>query len=188
MPNSFLRRFQVEQLEADLDLRLSDVVVQDTSLTVRGRAGGVRLMFAAIFILPGLWLGWQALSTLNPLILITALILCPVLFAVGILFGFLTAGKSFDITRHVATNSLRLFNFRTERTIDLPSKGTVKLWSEWHMGGEGPGCWWHNVALDGCNGFSFTISRDYTRARVFAEQLARSLRYGLTDVTEPRSR
>jgi len=176
----------IERLLHDsaLDLSQSRIDRNDISqFVVRAQLGPVRILLGLLFGIPCLLLLHSAWHHQGPAVLL-ALIFCPFLIVLSLLFGFARQAKAFVPARRFATSTWQLFNLRGERRIPLTPHGTVLTWKQWCSGGEGGGCYFYYAEVAGLKGFAFCIARDEARRNVFSEELSNFLAYDTRDEGE----
>lgn len=170
--------------DSDLDLSQSRVDRSDLSrLVVRSRFRPARIFLCLLFGIPCLVLlhsawNYQGLS------LLAALIFCPFLVVLSVLFGFARQEKAFVPVTGTATKSWQLLNMRGERHVPLPRQGTVLTYKKLFSGNESKGCYFHYTEVAGLKGFVFCIAQDEAQRNAFSEELSRFLGYGLRDEGE----
>lgn len=176
-------RLRNELLDASIDLRLSDIVEDGDVLRVTGRLGGVRNLLAALFGVPCLYLAYSAWSMGSIGMLIAALLGCPVLAALTVLFAAAVVEKSFDRKRRTATKSLRIFGAGSDERLPLPAADTVVVACRVIGGGRNTpgGHRRYTVSLRSASGLEFSAANSYATAIDFAGRLASFLSYRVDD-------
>jgi hypothetical protein len=176
----------LERLLYDSALDLSQSRVDRSDLAqfvVRARLGPARIFLCLLFGVPCLVLlhsawNYQGLS------LLAALIFCPVLVVLSLLFGFARQAKAFVPVTGTATKSWQLLNMQGERHLPLPRHGTVLTYKQWSSGSERGGCYFHYAEVEGLKGFVFCIARNEAQRNAFSEELSRFLGYDIRDEGE----
>lgn len=167
--------------DSNLDLKLSSVSKDATQFTVESKIGPPRIIFGLLFGVPCLLLLFYALRQ-QGIYIITALVFCPTLATLCLLFGMTRQKKSFSRSSGRAIKSFRLFNIQRDMEIPLPKDGTLLTYKRWSSGGEsGGGCYFYHVEIQGLTGFGFCISRDEARRNEFAQDLAGFLHYEIRE-------
>jgi hypothetical protein len=170
---------------SNLDLKLSSVSKDPTRFIVESRIGMPRIILSLLFGVPFLLLLSYALRQ-QGIYILTALVFCPPLAILSILFGITKQKKSFIPSSGRAIKSFRLFNIQREMEIPLPKSGTLLTYKRWSSGGEsGGGCYFYHVEIQGLVGFGFCISKDEARRDEFAQDLAGFLRYEIREQLSP---
>ena len=176
-------RLRNELLDASIDLRLSDIAEDGDVLRVTARLGGARNLLAALFGVPCLYLAYSAWSMGTAGMWIAAVLGCPVLAALALLFAFAVAEKSFDRKRRTAAKSLRILGAGSDERLPLPAADTVVVACRVIGGGRNTpgGHRRYTVSLRSGGGFEFSAANSYATAIDFAGRLGRFLSYRVDD-------
>jgi hypothetical protein len=170
---------------SNLDLKLSSVSKDAMRFTVESKIGMPRIFLGLLFGVPCLLLLSYALRQ-QGIYILTALVFCPSLAILSLLFGMTKQKKSFVPSSGSAIKSFLLFNIQREMKIPLPKSGTMLTYKRWSTGGEsGAGCYFYHVEIQGLVGFGFCISKDEARRNEFAQDLAGFLRYEIREQLSP---
>jgi hypothetical protein len=170
---------------SDLDLKLSTVSIGPTEFTVKSKIGAPRIVLGLLFGIPFLLLLSYALL-LQGIYLITALVFCPPLALLCLLFGMTRQTKSFIPSSGQAIKSFQLLHIERAVAFPLPKSGTLLTSKRWSSGGEaGGGCYFYLVAIEGLEGFGFSIAKDAARRDRFARDLAEFLGYSIREQSCP---
>lgn len=172
-------------LDADIDLGTCDAALKGPgAFFVASRVTGNRMALAVLFGIPALYLAFQGFGSGGRLIGLLAIVFCPILVGVAILFGFVIAEKSFDRPNDRAKKSIRLCSLRSEEAIALPPDGTVAISSRWNTSGDDIQIE-YLTSVEGLDGFAFTTT-NYQSALEFASRLANVLHYRIGNNVEPK--
>jgi hypothetical protein len=181
---NLISRFRAELLDADIDLRTCDAALKGPgAFLVASRVTGSRMAVAVVFGIPALYLAFRGLGSEGTLIGLLAIVFCPILAGIAILFGFVIAEKSFDRPNDRATKSIRLFSLRSVEARALPPNGTITISSRWNTSGDDMQIE-YLTSVEGLNGFAFTTT-EYQSALEFASKLANVLNYRIGNNVEP---
>ncbi len=170
---------------SSLDLKLSTVSIDSTRFAVESRIGMPRILFGLLFGIPFLFLLSYAIFQ-QGIYILTALVFCPPLAILSLLFGLTKQKKSFIPSSGSAIKSFQLLSIQREMEIPLPKNGNLLTYRRWSSGGEaGGGCYFYHVEIQGVAGFGFCISKDEARRDEFAQKLAGFLSYGIREQPYP---
>jgi hypothetical protein len=184
-------RFKKELLDSDLDLKTSDVVEEEAvRLRVTARPGGPRILFGLFFAFPCLFLLWSAVTRGGFFAAILALLFCPILAVLSMLFGFGRPEKVFDRSRNVAEKSLRVFGHAITESEQIPAQGVVAISNKMVGGAKSTpgGHMKYTVRVSPCVGFGFVVYDHFMPASEFAGRLVRFLSYPLENNVPPHLR
>jgi hypothetical protein len=165
---------------SDLDLKLSTVSIDQTRFIVESKIGLPRIILGLLFGVPFLLLLSYALRQ-QGIHILTALVFCPPLAILSLLFGMTKQKKSFITSSGRAIKSFQLFNIQREMESPLPKNGTLVTYKRWSSGGETGGCYFYHVEIQGLTGFGFSISKNEVKRDEFAQELAGFLGYGIRE-------
>lgn len=185
-------RLRASLLDAPVDLRLSSVSLPrgGSHLCVSSRMCGVRIFLFALFAIPCVLLARSAFVQPAALTIVSALVFCPLLAAMAVLFGLVMARKCLDRGQRMATRSLHVFGFETSESESLPTGGIVELACRITTGGpKTPGSHRrYTVSVRPCTGLAFCTYDNYAEALEFSRTLARFLGYPIDDIVDPTHR
>lgn len=178
-----VNRLLHELLNAELDLNSSSVEqAHARAISVTARVRPVRLLFAAIFALPCAWFLIHLAGNPGVVNLAIALVFCPIMALLALLFGAAISNKSLDCQSGQTRKSLRLFSFRKELVEPLAQQGVVTLTWKWSKSGDQTkGYSKYTVTVTPGAGLTFVTLDDYPTARAFGERLATLLSFSLED-------
>lgn len=165
---------------SNLDLKLSSVFRDPVQFTVESKISMPRIFFGLLFGIPCCLLFFYALRQ-QGVYIFTALLFCPPLAILSLLFGLTRQQKIFIPSSNIAIKSFRLFNFQRKARVTLPKSGTLLTYKQWYSGRGSGGCYFYRVEIQDLPGFGFSISRDEMRRDQFTQDLAEFLRYKIRE-------
>ncbi|MGD8716100.1 MAG: hypothetical protein PVG70_16225 [Desulfobacterales bacterium] len=181
-----VERFFQELLKTKMDISLCRISSEGSkTLRVVSKVSSPRIIVGLIFILPALFLLAFVISAerLDWLLLVSAALLCPLLFSVGVLFAFVRDEIVLSPVSGVVIRRVGLPWFKRGISVPLPSRGRILLWKE--LDSSDNPCWWFNICCFEKGDVGFTIADDRARAIAFAKRLADFLSWHVEDDTEP---
>jgi hypothetical protein len=169
----------------DIDLSLSEISKDgSSSFVVKSKLSGPRIAFGLLFGIPCLVLIYYALRQ-QGIYFIFALVFCPPLGILGVLFGLTKQQKTFIPSLGKAIKSFQYLNIQRDREVQLPKKGVLLTYKKWSSGGEtGGACYFYHVELQGLKGLGFCIANEEKKRDAFAKNLADFLQYDIRDQGE----
>ncbi len=177
-----MNTLMTQLVRSDIGLELSDITETQDMFSVRTRMGGPKIIFALLFGIPGLMLLLIAITSPNILTLCLALIFCPVMLFMAVLFGFSVSEKILDKKTNSFIDKLSIFNFSFDEVLPLPV-GQIVMKSE-NRGSSKTGSGssiLYTISIPGTIGCGFALSRDYFAMKAFAERLSQFLSLPVVD-------
>ncbi len=160
-------------VRSDIGLDLSTITETTQVFSVRTIPGGPKIIFGLLFGLPALVLLFLAVISPSVGSIIAAIIFCPVLFLVALLFGVSISEKRFDKMTGMFVDTLHILGYSTGETIPLPTTGRIIMKSENRGSSKtAPGSTpRYSIMVENCPGCGFALY-DYFKALAFAERLS----------------
>ena len=178
--NSLRRQFENILSDTDMDLSLSEVDRSAPSrFTVRSKASPVRVFKGLLFGIPCFALFWSAWDS-GGLITWAALVFCPPLFIMAVLFGLTWQQRTFEPAKKRAIKSYGVFGLTRSAAVDLLRNGTLLKYRTFSAFDSG-GTYFYHVEVAGVTGLGFSIARQEDVRNAFAEDLAGFLQYDIRD-------
>jgi len=178
--NALRRQFENILANTDMDLSLSAVDRSGPSqFTLRSKASPARVFLGLLFGIPCLILLWSAWDS-GGFITWTALVFCPPLSIMAVLFGLTWQQKTFEPAKERATKSYGVFGLTRSVVVDLPRNGTLLKYRTFSAFDSG-GTYFYHVEVDGVTGLGFSIAGREEVRDAFAENLAGFLHYRIRD-------
>lgn len=178
--NSLRRQFEDILANTDMDLSLSAVNRSTPSqFTVRSKASPIRVFLGLLFGIPCLVL-LSSVWDNGGFIPWIALVFCPPLSILAVLFGLTWQQKTFDPANRQATKSYGVFSLGRSAVVNLPRNGTLLKYRTFSAFDSG-GTYFYHVEVDGVTGLGFSIATQKEVRDAFAEDLARFLEYDIQD-------
>ena len=178
--NSLRRQFEDLLADTDIDLSLSEVDRSAPSrFTVRSKASPVRVFMGLLFGIPCfvfLWSAWDS----GGFITWAALVFCPPLLIMAVLFGLTWQQRTFEPAKERAFKSYGVFGLTRSATVALPRNGTLLKYRTFSAFDSG-GTYFYHVEVVGVTGLGFSIARQEDVRNAFAEDLAGFLHYDIRD-------
>lgn len=163
-----------------MDLKLSSVSKDARCFTVESKIGIPRIILCLLFGVPCFFLISYAFRQQGGYVLI-ALLFCPALAILSLLFGMAKQKKCFIPSSGCAIKSFQIFNIHREMKIPLPRNGTLLTYKQWSSGNDTGGCYFYHIEVQGLVGFGFCISKDEARRNEFTRDLAVFLHYEICE-------
>jgi hypothetical protein len=178
--NSLRRQFENILANTDMDLSLSAVDRSAPSrFTVRSKASPVRVFLGLLFGIPCLVLLWSAWDS-GGFITWAALVFCPPLSILAVLFGLTWQQRTFEPAKKQAAKSYGVFGLKRSAAVGLPRNGTLLKYRTFSAFDSG-GTYFYHVEVDGVTGLGFSIAAQEEVRDAFADDLAGFLHYGIRD-------
>ena len=164
-------------VRSDIGLDRGIVTEMPEVFSVRTQTGGPMTIFGLLFGIPGVLLLFLAFSSHDVVAIIAAIIFCPVLLGLAVLFGFSILEKRFNKSVGTFTRSLRVFGYVSEEILPLPTTGRIILKSENRGSSKAaPGSSIrYSIAVENCPGAGFALSKIYIEILAFAGRLSNFL-------------
>ncbi len=178
--NSLRRQFENILTDTELDLSLSTVDRSSpTRFTVRSKVSPARTFLGLLFGIPCLALLWSAWHS-GGFITLAALVFCPPLFIMAVLFGLTWQQKTFEPAKGQATKSYGVFDLKGSAAVSLPRNGELLKYRTFSAFVSG-GTYFYHVEVAGVTGLGFSIAAKKEVRDAFTENLAGFLHYDIRD-------
>lgn len=177
-----MNKLLTELVQSDIGLELSDVTVTDKVFAVKTRPGGPKIIFGLLFGVPGILLLFLVITSFNWLTLLLAIVFCPVLFVVALLFGVSISEKIFDREKGQFISRLHVLHLTWEEVLPLPHDAIVLKSENRGSSKTGSGSFIrYSAQILNTPGAGFALSRDYFKMSAFANQLGTFLNLPVED-------